>query len=305
MSLVYLSLGSNLGDRKENIERAIKELSKLGKVLKISRFYETKPYGYFDQPDFLNSALLMETELGPEVLLEKLKEIERNMGRKDSGKWRERIIDIDIIFYDDLIVDSPNLKIPHPEMQFREFVLRPLSEIEPQKRHPLLKKSVEELLRELPSIPYVDSIKAPPGEFYIAVLKDKVYETSFRELKGRREKNPLLEKLKRAFERYFNGEKENFSEFELNLERVTPFQRRVYTYLRESVTYGKTITYGELAEKVGIKGGARAIGSAMAKNPFPIIVPCHRVLKSGNQIGGFGGGEEWKKYLLHLEGVTF
>ncbi|MDI6850736.1 MAG: MGMT family protein [bacterium] len=110
--------------------------------------------------------------------------------------------------------------------------------------------------------------------------------------------------LKKAFEHYFNGEKIDFSEFELDFERLTPFQKKIYTYLRENVTHGKTITYGKLAEKVGLSGGARAIGNAMAKNPFPIIVPCHRVLKSGNKIGGFGGGIEWKKYLLRLEGVT-
>jgi 2-amino-4-hydroxy-6-hydroxymethyldihydropteridine diphosphokinase len=303
MSIAFLSLGSNLGDRWKNLERAIKELSSLGKVLKVSQFYETKPYGYFDQPDFLNAALLLETHLEPETLLHRIKEIEKNMGREDNGRWRERIIDIDIIFYDDLVIDTPRIKIPHPETPYREFVLKPLKEIAPTMIHPVLKKTVEELFKELPSIPYVDFVTAPPGNFYLSALGEKIYETSFKELKGKREANPLLLKLKEALNRYFRGEREDFSEFPLDLERLTPFQSKVYTFLREKLTYGKTITYGELAERLGVKGGARAIGNAMAKNPFPIIIPCHRVLKSGNKIGGFGGGEEWKKYLLRLEGA--
>lgn len=304
MSLVALSLGSNLGSREENLRKAIEKLKLLGSVIKVSPVYETEPYGYFDQPKFLNCAVLLETNLKPDELLNKIKSIERELGRKEATHWKERIIDIDIVLLEDLIMETPPLTIPHPDMQYREFVLKPLSDIAPEMVHPVLKKNIKELLLELNRVPYVDFVNAKPGNFYIAVLDGKVYETSFRELKGKRDKNGLLLSLKKSFENYFQGNRVTFEEYELCWERVPAFHRKVYEYLRKNVTYGKVITYGELAQMVGAPRGARAVGNAMARNPFPIIVPCHRVLQKGNKLGGFGGGEEWKKYLLELEGIN-
>lgn len=303
MSLAVLSLGSNIGDRAKNLNAALKELSQKARVIKTSQFYETKPYGFHLQPDFLNCAAILETSLKPEELLHELKEVEKKLGRVEVEKWHERTIDIDIIFYDSLVYNSPGLQIPHPDMQYREFVLKPIAEISPDFVHPELGKTVSVLLSELARMPYVDAVKTALGDFYIAVLGDTIFETAFHKLNGRRERNSFLDSVKEEFNRYFTGEKVEFKEFSLDYKRVPKFYKKVYIYLRKNITWGKTITYGELAGKVGCNRGARAVGNAMARNPFPIIVPCHRVLKSGNKLGGFGGGEEWKKYLLNLEGV--
>ncbi len=305
MSLTLLSVGSNVGNKKENLERAISEISQVGKVLRVSSYYETKPYGYHEQPDFLNCAVIVETFLEPEKLLIELKRVETVMGREKNDRWRERIIDIDIIFYNSLVLETRDLKIPHADMQYREFVLKPLAEIAPDFIHPIIKKTIRELLEALPYTPFVDFIPTPEGNFYMAALGTKVNRTSFSELKGRRERNEYMVMLKRALQTYFNGERVGFEEFTIDDSHLTDFQKKVYTYLRTHVTWGKTISYGELAQKVGTINAARAVGNAMAKNPFPIIVPCHRVLKRGNKLGGFSGGEHWKKYLLTIEGVTF
>ena len=150
MPVVYISIGSNLGNREENCLRAITLLSGEGILVKRrSSLYETEPWGVTDQPRFINMSLEMETEKEPEKLLEVLKGIEKRLGRQDTSCWGPRIIDLDILLYDDRIIDRPNLQIPHPLMHERDFVLKPLSEIAPKKIHPVLKKTVEELLAEL------------------------------------------------------------------------------------------------------------------------------------------------------------
>ncbi|MEO0258273.1 MAG: 2-amino-4-hydroxy-6-hydroxymethyldihydropteridine diphosphokinase [candidate division WOR-3 bacterium] len=304
MSLVYLSLGSNLGNREENLNKAIQELSKIARILRISNYYETKPYGYHKQPDFINCAVSIETSLTPQELLKEIKNIEKRLGRENRERWRERIIDIDILYYDNLIINQENLKIPHPDLEYREFVLKPLSEIAEDFLHPILKKSTKNLLEELRDKPYVDFLETPPGKFFFAVRGNEVVQTSFKEIRGRRENNALLEQLKNRLMEYFGGKPTDFSNFTLRMENVPPFYQRVYHYLRNYIKWGSVITYGELAIKVGCKNGGRAIGNAMARNPFPILVPCHRVLRKGNKLGGFGGGENWKKYLLSIEGIV-
>lgn len=150
MHIVYLLLGSNLGDREKNLADAIKHLQKLGlQVLKKSSIYNTLPWGYTEQPDFLNQAIECLTELEPLELLKRLKEIEKSMGRKKTVRYGPRIIDIDIIFYDNLILKTEQLSIPHPRMHEREFVLKPLSEIAPDFIHPELQLSVKRLLDNL------------------------------------------------------------------------------------------------------------------------------------------------------------
>jgi|UniRef100_A0A7V3RFS9 2-amino-4-hydroxy-6-hydroxymethyldihydropteridine diphosphokinase len=148
--LVYVAFGSNLGDRKHNILLAIDEMKKRGmEFLRISTMYETEPYGLKEQPAFINCAALIRTTCAPMELLETLLNVEESLGRVREVKWGPRTIDIDIIFYDKKIINFVDLIIPHPDMQNREFVLRPLSEIAPTYVHPKFQKNVLELLNEL------------------------------------------------------------------------------------------------------------------------------------------------------------
>lgn len=150
MSIAYISIGSNLGDREENCRKAIKLIEIKGiAVRKQSRMYETEPWGIKDQPKFINMAIEVETDKKPEELLRVLEEIEKEIGRKETVKWGPRIIDLDILFYDDLILKTPDLEIPHPLLHEREFVLKPLCEIAPDKKHPVTGKTVKEMAASL------------------------------------------------------------------------------------------------------------------------------------------------------------
>jgi 2-amino-4-hydroxy-6-hydroxymethyldihydropteridine diphosphokinase len=149
MHSVYLGLGSNLGDRKANLKRAVKALAPKVTVLAESAVYETPPWGVQDQPRFVNSALKAETELTPMELRDHVKQIESELGRERSYHWGPRVIDIDILFYDDLIMETPELVIPHPRMQERGFVLLPLETIAGDLVHPVLGVSIRELLRDV------------------------------------------------------------------------------------------------------------------------------------------------------------
>jgi dihydroneopterin aldolase / 2-amino-4-hydroxy-6-hydroxymethyldihydropteridine diphosphokinase len=152
MSVAYIGIGSNLGDREFNCKQAISLLRQKGiTARKESSLYETKPWGIRDQPLFLNMAVEIETDLKPFELLRTLKDIEKEMGREETFLWGPRIIDLDILLYDNNIVDEKGLRIPHPHMQDREFVLRPLCEIAGEAIHPSLLLSIEELLQRLKS----------------------------------------------------------------------------------------------------------------------------------------------------------
>ncbi|MFA6305275.1 MAG: 2-amino-4-hydroxy-6-hydroxymethyldihydropteridine diphosphokinase [Candidatus Gracilibacteria bacterium] len=129
----YLSLGSNLGNREFFLKKAISEIKKTAKIKKKSKIYETSPVGYKKQEDFLNMVIGIETTLSPQKLLKKLQEIEKKLGRERKTKNGPRTIDIDILTYEDTIVDEPNLKIPHPRMHKRKFVLVPLLELSDKK----------------------------------------------------------------------------------------------------------------------------------------------------------------------------
>ena len=147
----YISLGSNMGNKKSYLDWAVKMLSKRKDttVLKVSEYMVTKPYGVIDQDEFLNACLLLKTQLLPHDLLSELHTIENDAGRKRTVRWGPRTLDLDIIFYDDITIETDDLVIPHIDMKNREFVLKPLSEIAPNKRHPLYKKTVTEMLNEL------------------------------------------------------------------------------------------------------------------------------------------------------------
>jgi len=148
--IVYLSLGSNLGDRAAQLRNAISRLAAAGRVAEVSSFYETEPVEFTDQPWFLNCAAALETSLAPPQLMAALLNIEQEMGRRRTQKKGPRTIDIDILLYGDAIVDSVAVKIPHPAMHERRFVLQPLAEIAAWARHPVLKRTVREMLADLP-----------------------------------------------------------------------------------------------------------------------------------------------------------
>lgn len=149
MNKVFLSIGSNIGNKRCNLEVAAGFIeSEIGFIEKISSAYETEPWGLKDQPDFLNRALLVYTKLNAEDLLKKALAIELDMGRVRHTKMGARIIDIDLLLFNDEIIALPDLHIPHPLMHERNFVLMPMDEISPDTIHPTLKKSMHELLQE-------------------------------------------------------------------------------------------------------------------------------------------------------------
>ena len=148
--VVYFSLGTNLGDKEQNLRMAVQKIRKqIGEVISLSAFYATAPWGFSSEHTFLNAAACVETLLPPLSVLHLTQEIEREIGRTHKsvgGLYSDRVIDIDLLLYGDRVLDTPELKLPHPLMHERRFVMEPLAEIAPDLVHPILKKKMRELL---------------------------------------------------------------------------------------------------------------------------------------------------------------
>ena len=151
LNTTYILLGTNLGQRETNLSMARGHIGdKIGTILYSSKIYESAAWGKEDQPDFLNQVIMLKTHIDPHSLLEKLLWIETTLGRQRKVKWGERIIDLDILFYEDVVINDERITVPHPGIPFRRFTLLPLQEIAPKLVHPVLNKTIEELLEECP-----------------------------------------------------------------------------------------------------------------------------------------------------------
>jgi len=168
-NIVYLSLGSNVGDREAQLRDAENRLAQLGRLIAVSSFYETEPVEFTQQPWFLNCAVAIETSSTPEDLMASILRIEKEMGRQRLENKGPRSIDIDFLLFADVIVQSSELTIPHPAMHRRRFVLEPLAEIAPQALHPLFKKTIRELLNALPDGQTVRRIPLPSSSNQTAI----------------------------------------------------------------------------------------------------------------------------------------
>ncbi len=148
MNEIFLLLGTNLGNKQQNLDKALEAISKFAKIVKVSHVYETAAWGKTDQPSFFNQVIEISTSHAPETLMTKLLKIEKEMGRQRFEKWGERLIDLDILYFQNQIINSENLKIPHPEISNRRFTLVPLVEICANFEHPSFKKSQLEILND-------------------------------------------------------------------------------------------------------------------------------------------------------------
>ena len=145
----YVGLGANLGNPEETFGHALSSMGTFSEVLGVSGLYRSKPYGFSRQPDFLNAAARIRTKLDPLNLLRKLQEIEKNLGKVVERENGPRLIDLDLLFYEDKVLKTDDLTLPHPEIHKRDFVLKPLEELNPDLFHPTRKKTISELLKNL------------------------------------------------------------------------------------------------------------------------------------------------------------
>jgi len=149
LARVFLGLGSNLGDREAHLRAALRALAPAVTIETVSSIYETEPVGYLDQPRFLNAVCSGTTGLPPLALLRAIKQLEHDLGRVPTVRFGPRVIDIDILFYDHLVLDTPELQVPHPRLAERAFVLLPLAEIAPDWRHPLTRQTARQMAAQV------------------------------------------------------------------------------------------------------------------------------------------------------------
>jgi 2-amino-4-hydroxy-6-hydroxymethyldihydropteridine diphosphokinase len=162
LATAYIGLGANLGEREATLREAVRRLGTLGTVTAVSSLYETEPVGYRDQPPFLNAVVALETALPPGDVMRGLLAIEETMGRVRTFRNAPRTLDLDLLLYDDIVLENEELVVPHPRFHERAFVLVPLAEIAPLMRHPAMRKTFAELLADLPGIEGVRRV-APLG----------------------------------------------------------------------------------------------------------------------------------------------
>jgi 2-amino-4-hydroxy-6-hydroxymethyldihydropteridine diphosphokinase len=162
MATIYLGLGSNLGDRAAHIKKALQWLESQVELTAVSPIYETEPLGIKEQPWFLNAVCAGQTALTPQALLEFVKGIEKRMGRTQTIRFGPRPIDIDILFYDDLVLETPTLQLPHPRLTRRAFVLVPLTQIAPRLVHPLSGRTIQEILAHAGELEEVRLVEPSP-----------------------------------------------------------------------------------------------------------------------------------------------
>ena len=143
--VVFIGIGANLGSVRENFARALRSMEKYARLVAVSSLYESDPVGLRDQPRFTNAVIKLETELSPFELLERLKATEKEIGRKKTARWGPRVIDLDIIFYGEVVINTDSLVVPHPRAHERRFVLEPLLEIEPAAWHPVKNMAVRDI----------------------------------------------------------------------------------------------------------------------------------------------------------------
>jgi len=162
MAKVYFLIGGNLGDREQILQSTVESLGNdVGKILNVSAIYETEPWGFEHEQSFLNQVVVVESNLLPEAVLDQTQRIEKNLGRvRKKNRYSERTIDVDILFYDDLIIDTERLEVPHPRMGERMFALAPLAEIAPDFIHPVMDKSILEMKSSCPDTSEVSVFKA-------------------------------------------------------------------------------------------------------------------------------------------------
>ena len=158
---MYLGLGSNLGDRRSNLRRALRQLRPAGRITQVSSLYETEPVGYLRQPRFLNAVCVIETGLSPHALLRFIKRIEQQMGRRSTRRFGPRLIDLDILIYGAYCVRTRTLEVPHPRFHERAFTLVPLREVAPGLAHPVLGRTIAALAAELVGQPGVEASEGP------------------------------------------------------------------------------------------------------------------------------------------------
>ena len=160
--IVYIGIGSNLGDKIGQCKKAISEIARVdhNKLLAKSSLFKTKPIGYTSQDDFINGVIKIETDLDPDNLLRTLKAIESRLGRTETFRWGPRSIDLDILLFDEEVIRTEEFQVPHPSMHQRQFVLIPLAEIDRNLIHPVLKKTIRELLEDLKEDQGVEKVEA-------------------------------------------------------------------------------------------------------------------------------------------------
>jgi len=146
---IYIGVGANLGDREVNIRESLDKMSRFAEILNVSNIYETKPYGKTDQPDFLNCVVEIDTTLDPQMLLDRLLAVENEMGRIRAEKWGPRVLDLDILFYGNLIVENDHLELPHYDFENRMFFVQPMCDLNKNFIHPLSQRTMEDIFKSL------------------------------------------------------------------------------------------------------------------------------------------------------------